>query len=553
MLTGVGSEVLLQGVPVLVCFGGVGFDEFAVDELLGFDVDAEMAERPVPGHDRDRTTLGFVAVEKIVAAVSLDDCGELPSEVDGIGDAGVQSVSAGRDDLVGGVACDEQPTEAVPVGDEYVRVPHTALQDLVDVEVPAADRVQQFLLVDVFGPHTVGDGAGLQRPRVAFVLGDDRADAAADEEGVPELAVRVQGLEIPGLEMHLAERDDAALALHGQIHGAAHDRGGAVTSDDVVRRECVDGAVDRGGDLDPGTAVVLGDGGDAPGSENLDVLVCETATHEQLFDLDLGDPLPGVRRCGAVVPGRDPLGHLVDAGVLPAAYLPACHRGAEDDIVRVLRGDADRPDVVDETEPVEKLHAARIRQVHLRKAGRLRSLFDEGAADPVQAEFERENHPYRARAGNHHRSPRRHIDRRGGVRRRRPGADRVLFRLPTGGMVHGGSFRGVPPRTRSWSTTGRGGCAGWGDVASPSRVAATGRSAAAAASRCQRAATTGLGSMKIRYSVTFPSSMRVRVTAGRVNVVPSFIVYVTFTCKAVTFPSNHSSRMTCRIPATDPR
>ena len=40
----------------------------------------------------------------------------------------------------------------------------------------------------------------------------------------------------------------------------------------------------------------------------------------------------------------------------------------------------------------------------------------------------------------------------------------------------------------------------------------------------QLAATTGPGSMKIVYSVTAPFSTRVRVTAGRVKVAPSFIV-----------------------------
>jgi hypothetical protein len=39
--------------------------------------------------------------------------------------------------------------------------------------------------------------------------------------------VGVQRREVAGLEVHLAEGDDAALTFHGQDHGAAHHRRGS--------------------------------------------------------------------------------------------------------------------------------------------------------------------------------------------------------------------------------------------------------------------------------------------------------------------------------------
>lgn len=196
VLTLVIGEIARQVGAMCLSLRGIRVDEFGVGHLLRRDMDAEVPEGPVAPQDGDRTPLGLVAVEESIPSVAVDDGRELPPQVDDIRDAGVEAVATGRDDLVRGIPGDEDPAVAVTIGHQDVGAPDAALEHFVDDEVAAAHLVQELLLVDVLGALTVEDDRGLQGPGVLPVLRNDGPDTAADEEGVPELLMRVQGVQV---------------------------------------------------------------------------------------------------------------------------------------------------------------------------------------------------------------------------------------------------------------------------------------------------------------------------------------------------------------------
>src|SRR4029450_7769277 len=85
----------------------------ALVELADLDAHAGMALRGEPIAIADRAALRFVGGEQAGAGDALERRGDLPAEIDGIADAGVHAVAAGRDVLVRGVAGQEDAAALV--------------------------------------------------------------------------------------------------------------------------------------------------------------------------------------------------------------------------------------------------------------------------------------------------------------------------------------------------------------------------------------------------------------------------------------------------------
>jgi hypothetical protein len=236
-------------------------------------------------------------------------------------------------------------------------------------------------------------------PRVDLVLRDDRCEATAQEEHVPELAVRMQGAQIGRAEMDLGEHGHRPVPGLRDAERLANRRVRAVAADHVRRPHgALLVALARDHRRHDAVGVLL-DVRHAEWAEHLDVLVFEAAEHQQLFHLDLRDPLPRLARLRAVVTlVGDRRAHLVHARQGPPDDLFARHRGGEDDVERMRRPDAGGADVGSEIEPLVELHAADVRQVHLWERRRVRVALHKRGPDAVRGELERERHPDRSGA-----------------------------------------------------------------------------------------------------------------------------------------------------------
>lgn len=76
-----------------------------------------------------RTTLGLVAVEQPRSGPPVQDRGQLPAQVDGVADAGVEAVAAERRVEVRGVSREHHPPPAGVVDELHARGPGVDRQD----------------------------------------------------------------------------------------------------------------------------------------------------------------------------------------------------------------------------------------------------------------------------------------------------------------------------------------------------------------------------------------------------------------------------------------
>src|ERR1700751_4003201 len=74
--------------------------------------------------------LDFVRSEEVRPAETLERRRQFPAEVDSIADPGIHPIAPGRDELMRGVACEEDPSLAICFGDQEVRRPRICYQNL---------------------------------------------------------------------------------------------------------------------------------------------------------------------------------------------------------------------------------------------------------------------------------------------------------------------------------------------------------------------------------------------------------------------------------------
>ena len=142
----------------------------ALVELADLDAHAGMALRRQAIAIADRPALRFVGGEQAGTGEALERRGELPAEIDGVADAGVHAVAAGRDVLMRGVAGQEDAAALVALGQQQVREPGIGDQDLA-LEGRPAQASSTRVGIEV-GHVDAGRRARLQGPGVLVVLRD---------------------------------------------------------------------------------------------------------------------------------------------------------------------------------------------------------------------------------------------------------------------------------------------------------------------------------------------------------------------------------------------
>ncbi len=177
----------------------------------------------------DRTAFALVGGEQARAGKAFQRRGQLPAEVDGVADAGVHAVAAGRDVLVRRIAGQEYAATPVALGQQQMREPGIGDQDFRR-EGAAGPGLEHALGIEA-GHVDLGRRPGLQGPGVLVVLGDQGAAGGlvvpGDAEGLQEIA-RV------GAEMdHVAVRHRGA-ALQADAEPLAHEARAAVAAGEEV-------------------------------------------------------------------------------------------------------------------------------------------------------------------------------------------------------------------------------------------------------------------------------------------------------------------------------
>ena len=224
----------LAGGAVVVEVGG---------EQLGRE-DPHVRDRRLDHTRLDRSPLGLVGVEEPGAAPAVEDGGELPAEVDGVADAGVEPVAAERGVEMGSVAGEEHAAVARVVDELHPGGPGVVRQDLrrdrraghaVDDRVRLAPAA---VLLDAERDDPPGARA-VERPH-------ERGRGRVDDPVVHGRAVAHHRPELGRVEHHAVVRAQGVLADVRGADRVAHDAARAVGADDVV-----------GGDRATRTAAVL--------------------------------------------------------------------------------------------------------------------------------------------------------------------------------------------------------------------------------------------------------------------------------------------------------
>src|SRR5215207_2943097 len=127
VLAALALVVLGQPCAARGAFGRIGVEERPIRQPLRLQVNLKVPEGPLAIAHGNRLTLDLIAVEQPRATPSLRHRGELPADVDGVGDSAVHAVAAGGNDLVGGVTREEDPAIAIAVGDEDIGSPYARL------------------------------------------------------------------------------------------------------------------------------------------------------------------------------------------------------------------------------------------------------------------------------------------------------------------------------------------------------------------------------------------------------------------------------------------
>src|SRR6516164_11538650 len=150
----------------------------------------------------------------------MQSCGELPAEVASISDAGVHTITAGRDVLVGGVAGQQHPFDSIRLRYQQMRGPSVGNQDLV-FEVATSKPLQQGVRVDCLRCDARRPSR-LKSPRVVIVLRNQCANGrlimpshspTLQHVHRPRAEVRHEALHYARLTVELNAKTVAYLAL----------------------------------------------------------------------------------------------------------------------------------------------------------------------------------------------------------------------------------------------------------------------------------------------------------------------------------------------------
>ncbi len=363
----------------------------------------------MPGH---RASLGPVGPEQTRWGPAPDGGGQLPHQVVYVGHAGVEPETARRREPVGGVARQEDPALAVPLGDLAGHAPRADVLHL-HVDVPGAHRgaEERGTALGRVGGQVLGGRVPLphQHPGRRRVVGHEHADGVGVHDPVEGGGpVGHQMAEVGGDVHHHEVRQDVG-TLHGDPQRRPDPAAGAVGRQHVPaphrgHRSRVDVAQ---GARDP--VGVLGRSGP------LDAV-------DERVDVVPQDGLEPVLRQVAQRGRRHPV-ELVDAVLAlegDASELVAHQRGDPPHprtLGRVLAGGQD-PFHVDAGGP-QDLEGPGVGHVGGRGGLGTVPSFDHHVVDPLAGEEHRRHQPHRAAAHHQHRGPRRqarHRRRRAGSR-----------------------------------------------------------------------------------------------------------------------------------------
>ena len=174
-----GREVAAQDVADLAAFGHRPADD-----------DREPDHRAGVGF-----ALGLVGVQRVLAEVAADDAGEFPRQVVGVAQPGAQALPDERGGQVRGVAEQEHPAGAPPVGElgaeGVLGDPHEAQLRRVEVVRPGPQQRQQRVQVRV-----VAHGLAVAQAELPAVAGRPDPHVGGGPGRVADLVDAVPGVEV---------------------------------------------------------------------------------------------------------------------------------------------------------------------------------------------------------------------------------------------------------------------------------------------------------------------------------------------------------------------